>query len=69
MLQILKLLARISDALGIPVPASEMVATQNDLTQMGMQQSQGGGAAGGGQASSIPPVAPIAPAAPGMGGK
>jgi hypothetical protein len=59
-LQILKLLARITDALGIPIPASEMVATQGDLTQMGMQQQTGGAAPGG--AGAIPPVSPVQPA-------
>jgi hypothetical protein len=76
MLQILKMLSRIADALGVQIPASEMVATQGDLTQFGMAQQSGagtgggapppGGAAGGGQ-SAIPPIQPIQPAAPGMG--
>ena len=72
LLQILKMLARIADALHVPIPASEMVATQGDLTQMGMQQqdgSAGAGAPGGGASpqSAIPPISPVAPAAPGMG--
>lgn len=75
MLQILKILAKIADALKIPIPAQDMVATQGDLTQFGMQQQQGqdmpqmgaGGAQGQGQ-SSIAPISPIQPAAPGMGG-
>lgn len=62
MLQILKILARLADALGVPIPASEMVATQGDLTQMATQQGGGGG--GGG--SAIPPIAPIQGAGPGM---
>jgi hypothetical protein len=75
LLQLLKMMSRIADALGVQIPASEMVATQNDLTQFGMQQQSGAGAtgappggagAGGGQ-SAIPPIQPIQPAAPGMG--
>jgi hypothetical protein len=65
MLQILKILARIADALNVKIPASEMVATQGDLTSMGMQQETGAGAA-------MPPPAggpqPIGPIDPSMGG-
>jgi hypothetical protein len=75
MLQILKILARIADALGVQIPASEMVATQGDLTSFANQQQAGapggapgaaGGAAGG--QSAIPPIQPMGAAAPGMGG-
>ena len=77
LLQLLKIVSKIADGLGIQIPASEMVATQNDLTNFGMQQQQGAGAGGagaggagaGGGASSIAPIAPIQPAAPGMGAK
>ena len=69
MLQILKILARIADALKIPIPASEMVVNQTDL--MGLAQASqsgspmpgmdptagtGGGAAGGPQQGAIPPM-------------
>lgn len=65
MLQILKILARIADALNVKIPASEMVATQGDLTNMGMQQETG-------SAGTPPPPAggpqPIGPIDPNMGG-
>ena len=56
LLQILKILARICDHLGIQVPVSDMVATSGDLSQMAQAQ------AGGSPASSIQPIQPIAPA-------
>ena len=66
MLQILKLLAKICDGLKIPVSASEMVVTPQDLTAMAQggpgqaavqdAQSQGN--------SSIQPIQPIEGAAP-----
>ena len=62
LLQIKKLLARIVDALGIQVPAAEMVATSDDLNQMASQQSggaAGGSAAGGGALGSIQPMQPM----------
>jgi hypothetical protein len=76
MLQILKLLAKICDGLGIKVSASEMVVTPQDLQAMaqggpGMaavqDQSQNGGQAGT-QPSAIQPIQPMGAAAPGMGG-
>ena len=66
LLQVLKILAKIADALGIKIPASEMVATSNDLTQFAQQQA-GGGAGGGGAISGIQPMGGIQPA--GMPGK
>jgi hypothetical protein len=63
-MQILKMLARICDAQGIQIPASEMVMTSNDLTQYGMQQ-QNQPAAGGG---AMQPPQPIQPIQPAMGG-
>lgn len=82
LLQILKILARIADTLGVQIPASEMVATQGDLTGFAQQQQtnpmgapqpgapppDGAGGAGG-------PMAPPSPmeampgAAPGAMGK
>lgn len=78
--QIVKLLARVCDHLGIQVPASEMVVGQQDLMGManatqtggpmpGMDPNATAGGAGGQQAGAIPPVDGIQPAgAPGMGG-
>ena len=66
LLQILKILARIADTLGVKIPASEMVATQGDLTQFGMQQATNTGDPAG--ASAIPPIQPIQPAMPSAGG-
>jgi hypothetical protein len=59
MLQILKILARVADFLGVKIPASEMVVTQSDMQGLasasasggpmpGMDPSAGGGGAGGG---------------------
>lgn len=63
-----KMLARIADSLGVQMPAAEMVATQDDLTQMGMgQQTAGGGAAAGGAPqSAIGAIEPMAGASPAM---
>lgn len=66
MLQILKILARIADALGVQIPASEMVATSNDLTQFANQQATG--APGTPPQSSITPPSPIQGASPAMAG-
>lgn len=74
--QIVKLLARVCDHLGIQVPASEMVVGQQDLMGManatstgapmpGMDPSAGGGAgagAGAQQAGAMPPIEGIQPA-------
>ena len=65
LLQILKMLARIADGLGIQIPASEMVATQGDLGQMAQQQQQPQPA----QPQAIQPIEPIDPAGmPSAGG-
>jgi len=61
-MQMKKLLARIADHMKIPIPASEMVATSDDLTQMGMQDQAAG--AGAPPPSPIQPPDPIAGAAP-----
>ena len=57
LMQILKIQARIADSLGIQIPASEMVATQNDLGQMAQQQQ-----APPTPDQAIQPIAPIDPA-------
>jgi len=64
MLQILKILARIADALSIQIPASEMVATSGDLNQFANQQQAG--AQGQPQQSAISPISPIQGASPAM---
>jgi hypothetical protein len=65
-MQIKKMLAKVIDAMGIPVPASDMVATPEDLTAMA--QGQGSAAGAGGGASSIPPISPIQGASVGGAG-
>lgn len=67
LMQIKKMLARLLDAQGVPMPASEMVATSDDLMQMASEQGgagapQGGG--GGAAGSAIAPISPIAGASP-----
>jgi len=59
LMQIKKLLARIADAMGVQIPAAEMVATPDDLSQMaeggtGAPAAADGGAAGGGLGSIEP---------------
>ena len=65
-MQIKKMLARVADALGVQIPAAEMTATSQDLTQMALQsENAAAGPAGGAPpASAIAPPAPIAAAAP-----
>ena len=48
------------------IPAAEMVATQADLTSMGMAQEAGGAAGGAGGGSAISPIAPMQGASPAM---
>tara|TARA_R110002020_G_scaffold16515_12_gene58295 strand:- start:2681 stop:3379 length:699 start_codon:yes stop_codon:yes gene_type:complete len=61
-MQIKKILAKISDALGIQIPAADMVATPEDLTAMAQGGSAGAGAIeGGGGGSAISPPTPIEP--------
>lgn len=72
-MQMKKMMARIADSLGVQIPASEMVATPQDLTQMGMQSQQGGAAGGAGGAgaaptSAISPIEAMQPAMPAAGG-
>jgi hypothetical protein len=68
LMQIKNMLAKIVDAMGIPIPAQDMVATPDKLMAMSQGQNTsvggGGGAEGGGGA--IPPIEPIAPASPGI---
>jgi hypothetical protein len=70
-MQIKHMLAKIIDAMGIPVKAQEMVATPEKLTQMASQQ-QGSGqqdASMGGGPGAIPPIPPMdGSGAPGGGG-
>lgn len=75
LLQILKMLAKISDTLGIHIPASEMVVTPEDLRAMAQggpgaaaAQDQGGGGAAGGMPgqSAIKPIEPMQAASPGL---
>lgn len=62
-MQIKKILAKISDALGIQIPAADMVATPEDLTAMAEGGSAGAAAmdAPGGGASAINPISAIDP--------
>ena len=73
-MQMKKLLAKLCDAMGVQIPAADMVATPEDLTQMaqggpGMAAStpDTGGGAGG---SAISPIEPMQAASPelAMGG-
>lgn len=72
LLQMLKILAKIADAVGVQLSAAEMVATQEDLTNFAMNQSSGagvgagGGAAGATGKSAISPPSPIQGASPGL---
>lgn len=59
LMQIKKLLARMADALGIAIPAAEMVATPDDLSQMA--QASTGGAQSGAQGGALGQIAPVAP--------
>lgn len=77
MLQILKILARIADSLGVQIPASEMVPGQADIQQLAQATQTGQPLPGsdptaqaGGQApaGAIPPVPPMQPSGvPGQG--
>ncbi len=68
LLQILKILARIADSLGIQIPASEMVATSNDVTQFAQQQTQTQQAGPGSAISGISPIQGASPALAAGGG-
>ena len=63
MLQILKMLARIADTLGVKIPAAEMVMTPQDVQA---QASATQGQAGGGGGSAISPIQPMQGASPGL---
>jgi len=64
-MQIKKILAKISDALGIQIPAADMVATPEDLTAMAQGGSAGAGAMeGAGGPSAIKPIEPMGAAMP-----
>jgi hypothetical protein len=67
MLQILKMLARIADALGVKIPAAEMVMTPQDVTAQASAAGGGGGGGGGaGGGSAISPIQPMQGASPGL---
>lgn len=60
LMQIKKMLAKVIDAMGISIPAADMVATPEDLNQMA-----GGGAGAEGDPSQSPsPIQPIQPMDP-----
>jgi hypothetical protein len=65
-MQMKKMLAKIVDAMGIHIPAAEMVATPEDLNQIAQggagfaaMTPDGGGGGGGGAMGAIPPVEPM----------
>lgn len=60
-MQIKKILAKISDALGIQIPAADMVATPEDLTAMASGGPGAGAMEGSGGASAISPISGIEP--------
>jgi hypothetical protein len=69
-MQMKKLLAKLCDAMGVQIPAAEMVATPEDLNQMAAggpgaaaATPDAGAAAGGGAMGAIPPVEPMKAAA------
>lgn len=68
LMQIKKMLARLLDNLGVQVPASDMVATSQDLMQMAQNPGAHPDAAAGGGAggSAISPISPIQGASPGL---
>jgi hypothetical protein len=61
-MQMKKLIARLCDAMGVQIPAAEMVATSTDLNQMAAQQNSGaaaGGQQGGGAIGQVQPMQPM----------
>lgn len=71
LMQISKMLARICSALGVNIPAHELIATPQDLSAMAQQQAagspgSGGDASGGAGAGPSPTIQPIQPTAPAM---
>ena len=63
-LQIKKMLARLSDAMGVNIPAADMVATEDDLTDMANSGAGGGGGEAAMTPGAIPPIGPIGGAFP-----
>ena len=55
-LQIKKMLARLSDAMGVNIPAADMVATEDDLTEMANAGAGGGGGEAAMTPGAIPPI-------------
>lgn len=78
-MQISKMLARIADALGVKIPASEMIATPTDLTGMAQKQmnagqedasmAPGGAGGAGGPPGGIPPMQGMPDMSAGPGAK
>lgn len=71
-MQMSKMIARIADALGVKIPASEMIATPNDLTQMATKQQTGGQQDSAMAPGGVPPMGgmpDMGGAPPGGGGK
>lgn len=66
LMQIKNLLAKLCDAMGVQIPAQDMVATPEKLMAMsqGQNTSVAGGAGGGAPQSSIKPIEPIQGASP-----
>ena len=61
LMQIKKMLAKLSDAMGVNIPAADMVATEEDLNAMATGQQEG---AGGPPESAIKPIEPMGAAMP-----
>lgn len=66
LMQLSKMVARIADALGVQIPAAEMIATPQDLTGMASQQQASANAPQ--QAGAVQPLQPLQPAFPPGGG-
>lgn len=66
LMQIKNLLAKITDALGLQVPAQDMVATPDKLTAMAQGQSTATPAGGAGPGSAIGSIEPMPGASPAL---
>ncbi len=65
LMQLSKMVAKLCDAQGIQIPASEMIATPQDLNSMAQQQTA---SANSPQQGAIQPIQPLQPAFPSGGG-